>query len=309
MKKGKTTLVVLAAGMGTRYGGLKQLEEVGPSGETILDYSVFDAVEGGFGRILFIVRSEIEEEFRVRVGGRFEERTEVAYAIQGSDGLPHGIQIPENRKKLWGTGHALLSVANLVAGPFGVINADDFYGKSSYCILHDFLLAKDSRREGEFEEEYGMVGFRLRNTLSSHGSVARGVCQRSENGFLERIEELKEIRSTDSGIANTETGKERRFSGLEIVSLNMWGFTPSIFVHLRNGFGKFLDSRRNDREAEYYLPECVGNVVDGGRAKVRILETTESWKGITYREDRVQVVEHIRKLFENGVYPRRLWDG
>ncbi|AWT59266.1 MAG: hypothetical protein DF168_00447 [Candidatus Moanabacter tarae] len=309
MKKGKIALVVLAAGLGTRYRGLKQLEAVGPSGETILDYSVFDAMEGGFGRIVFILRREIEQEFRLRVGSRLEKKIEVTYAIQELDGFTQGFQISENRKRPWGTGHALLSVSNLVGEPFGVINADDFYGQSSFRILHDFLLAKNSRIKNEFDKKYGLVGFRLKNTLSLHGPVSRGICQCNDKGILEKIQELKRIKSTENGILNTEVKKGRRLSGLEIVSLNMWGFAPSIFLHLRDGFEKFLDSRGGERDAEYYLPECVGNAIEAGKAKVRILETSESWRGITYREDRVQVVEHIRELTEGGVYPKRLWDG
>ncbi len=309
MKQDETTLVVLAAGMGTRYGGLKQLEGVGPAGETILDYSVFDAVEGGFKSIVFIVRSEIEEEFRERIGSRFEGRIEVSCAIQEADGFPDSFQIPDGRKKPWGTGHAVLSVAALVDGPFAVINADDFYGRSSFRILHDFLALLDSEPGCENLEEYAMVGFSLKNTLSSHGSVARGVCQQDNRGYLEKIEELKGIESTDEGIVNTEAGKGRKFSGFETVSLNMWGFTPSIFGHLRSGFEEFLNLRGMDSEAEYYLPECVGRAVDKGIAKVKILETSETWMGITYRDDRNQVREHLQELVARGVYSKRLWDG
>ncbi len=294
------TLLVLAAGMGSRYGGLKQLDPVGPSGETLMDYSIFDARRAGFDKLVFVIRRDIERPFREVIGRRFEDRLEVEYVFQELSQVPAGFEAPAGRKKPWGTGHALLAGAGAVREPFALINADDFYGAGSFRVLAEHL------RSGT--PDYAMVGFILRNTLSAHGTVARGVCRLDAARFLESVVELTRI-ETDGRRAkySDPSGKVRPLTGDETVSLNIWGFMPSIFAQVNGEFRAFLEQHGRDEKAEFYIPTAVNRLVAGGQARVKVLQTQDSWFGITYREDRETVVEGLRRLIERGDYPWKLW--
>jgi dTDP-glucose pyrophosphorylase len=293
------TLVVLAAGIGSRYGGLKQMDPVGPSGEFIIDYSIHDAVLAGFDRIVFIIRRDIEHDFRSTIGARAEERVQTDYVFQELDILPHGYVVPSDRKKPWGTGHAVMVCENAVKGPFCVINADDFYGRESYQVLAHYLgdTSGDDRK-------YAMVGFILRNTLSDHGSVARGVCQANANGNLESVLECTKIEKTANGASCDTAGIQ--LSGNEIVSMNMWGFKPSIFGYLRQEFGNFLKTAIGNPKAEFFIPDVVNKLMKKGNVTVKVLETKSTWFGITYPQDKKTVVENVRKLVKSGIYPADL---
>jgi hypothetical protein len=300
------TLVVMAAGMGSRYGGLKQIEPVGPGGEAVLDYSVFDARRAGFGKVVFVIRREIEETFRAAFGRRFESRLEVRYAFQELDRLPAGFRAPAGRQKPWGTGHALLCACEVVAGPCAVINADDFYGAESYEVLGRFL--SDGPAAGG-PETYGMVGYRLGNTLSEHGAVARGVCRTDAESFLASVEELTAIEKLPRGAQHREPdGRLRPLTGDEVVSVNFWGFTPSIGAHLQRLFTGFLEQNQGNPKAEFYIPTAVNCLINEGAIRVKVLPTRSPWFGVTYREDRRVVIENIRALIEAGAYPERLWE-
>src|SRR4030095_1153251 len=275
----KPTLLVLAAGIGSRYGGLKQIDPVGPGGETILDYSVFDAMRAGFGRLVFVIRRDIERPFKETLGRRFEERIPVDYVFQELDKLPPGFSVPPSRKRPWGTAHAVLMGAEAIQGPFGVINADDFYGRRSYEVLAGHLLSDTT--------DSAMVGFVWEHTLSENGSVARGVCQTTPDGFLKSVVELTKIERDTTGVKHTDgTGISHRLTGKEIVSLNMWGFCPSFFDSLRNAFEDFLSQSGQDERAEFFIPTVVNDLVKTGRLGLRVLPTPDSWFGVTYREDR-----------------------
>ena len=294
------TLLVLAAGMGSRYGGLKQLDPVGPNDETIMDYSIFDAHRAGFEKIVFVIRKEIEEAFKRQIGSRFERRIAVDYAFQEVGKLIPGFVIPEGRTKPWGTTHAILMAANTIHEPFAVINADDFYGAGSFQILAQHLQTGTS--------DYAMVGFVLRNTLSEFGTVARGVCHVTENGYLRDITELKSIEREGPRITNIDAeGQETVLNGGEIVSMNMWGFTPQIFGQLYEQFQRFLKRYGNDLKAECYIPSTVNTLIQAGLARVKVLRSGDAWFGVTYREDHPRVVQSILRLVEGGAYPRKLW--
>jgi len=294
------TLLVLAAGMGSRYGGLKQLDPVGPNDETIMDYSIFDAQHAGFGKVVFVIRKEIEETFKEKIGLRYEKRIPVEYVFQEMGKLIPGFSLPEGRTKPWGTTHAVLMAANVIHEPFGVINADDFYGASSYQLLARHLQSGTT--------DYAMVGFVLRNTLSEFGAVARGVCHVTDDGYLKDIEELKSIERDASRIQSIDAeGKETVLSGGELVSMNMWGFTPQIFPQLYEQFQRFLKRYGNDPKAECYLPSSVNTLIQTEQARVKVLRSGDAWFGATYREDHPRVVESVGRLIEQGTYPRRLW--
>ena len=297
------TLLVLAAGMGSRYGGLKQIDPVGPGGETLLDYSVYDAVRAGFDRVVFIVRGDMESDFREVAGRRIERRVAVEYCRQELKMVPGWFSIPPERRKPWGTGHAVLAARNAIGGNFAAVNADDFYGAGSYRKLAGHLQqAADSLRG-----DYGMVGFRLRETLSDHGTVARGVC-RGCQGLLEQVVELTRIARTGDGAVHTDPqGRAHNLSGDELVSMNMWGFTPSIFDHLEPAFARFLRERGGEDGAEFMIPTLVNDLVAAGQAKVRVLRSADAWFGVTYREDRGRVTSQIRDLVRRGSYPTPLW--
>ncbi len=298
-------LTVLAAGIGSRYGGLKQLDPVGPSGEVILDYSVYDAMRAGFTRVVFVIRHEFETAFRDGILSRYPDRVPVTLAYQALDMLPAGFALPKDRRKPWGTSHAVLCARDAIGdAPFAVINADDFYGAGAYQLLKEFLL--DPSNDGR---TYALVGYRLRNTLSEHGAVARGVCRVDAAGNLIESEELTAIELLPDGrIQNRNPdGTVRVLSGDEPVSMNFWGFFPSIFEPLEAEFTRFLHKHGHDPKAEYYLPPAITAIIRSGRARCRVLPTSEQWFGVTYREDKPRVVESIRKLVAAGVYPERLW--
>jgi dTDP-glucose pyrophosphorylase len=296
----KPTLLILAAGMGSRYGGLKQIDPVGPAGETIMDYSIYDALRAGFGKLVFVIRHDFEKAFEETVGARFEKRVAVEYVYQELDKLPPGFSVPAGRTKPWGTTHAILMAADVIKEPFAAINADDFYGRQAYQVLAQHLTSGTP--------DYAMVGFILRNTLSEFGSVARGVSRVDGNNYLTSIVEMLKIEPDGSGAKNTGAdGTITKLTGDEAVSMNFWGFTPAVFGQLRTQFTTFLKKSGQEEKSECYIPATVGELVNGGQAKVKVLRTNDSWFGVTYREDRPRVVESIRKLIAHGDYPEKLW--
>jgi hypothetical protein len=296
----KPTLLVLAAGMGSRYGGLKQIDPVGPAGETIIDYSIYDALRAGFGKLVFVIRKDIEQQFREIVGARFEKHAPVEYVFQELDKLPAPYTLPAGRTKPWGTTHAILMADGVINENFAAINADDFYGQEAYKVLAQHLTAGTP--------DYAMVGFILKNTLSAHGSVARGVSRVDANDYLTNIVEMMKIEPDGSGAKNTEAdGKITKLTGDEAVSMNFWGFTPALFAQLKVEFEKFLKKAGGEQKSECYIPATVGDLVTSGRAKCKVLRSSDSWFGVTYREDRPQVVESIRQLVAQGKYPAKLW--
>jgi dTDP-glucose pyrophosphorylase len=293
-------LVVLAAGIGSRYGGLKQVDPVGPSGETLMDYSIYDALRAGFGRLVFVIRRDIETAFRQTIGARFEERVAVDYVFQELDKLPAGFVPPPDRLKPWGTGHAILMAQEAIRQPFGVVNADDFYGRHSFELLARHLQSASP--------DYAMVGFVLSNTLSEFGFVARGVCRTSPEDFLEEVVELTRVEREGGAVKYTDpAGTVHPLTGAETVSLNIWGFSPTIFTHLRRELVLFLEAQRHDQKAEFFIPTVVNTLVNQGRQRLKVLRTPDSWFGITYREDRPRVMENIRRLIGQGDYPDKLW--
>jgi dTDP-glucose pyrophosphorylase len=296
----RPTLLVLAAGLSSRYGGLKQIVPVGPNGEAILDYSVYDAVRAGFGKLVFVIRKEIEQVFRDAVGSRFEAHIEVDYVFQELNKLPSAYRVPSGRTKPWGTMHAVLMAEGVVREPFAVINADDFYGAGGYRVLAQHLVSGTS--------DYAMVGFILRNTLSEFGTVSRGLCQIDSSNYLRSIVELSSIERDDGHARNMEPdGKVTTLTGDELVSMNMWGFMPAIFGQLRELFREFLERSGSEMESEAYLPTAVNQLIATGQARVKALFTHDSWCGVTYREDHTHVVNFIHSLVEAGRYPERLW--
>src|SRR6185437_4226493 len=295
----KKTLLILAAGMGSRYGGLKQMDSVGPGGETIIDYSVYDAIRAGFNRLVFVIRHDIEKDFREIVGSRFEGKIAVDYVFQELDCLPSGFALPANRKKPWGTGHAIYMAAKTIHEPFAVINADDFYGADSFQSLAAELQPDNP--------DYAMTGFVLRNTLSEFGGVARGIC-RTADGFLQQVTEVSGIEKRGQGAAyKNGTQEMHTLTGDEIVSMNMLGFNPTIFDSLGAELTTFLALNGQDVKAEFYIPSAVNTVIGGGKKRVKVCQTRSSWLGVTYREDRPFVAEGIRGLVRRGDYPERLW--
>jgi NDP-sugar pyrophosphorylase family protein len=297
----KPALLILAAGLGSRYGSLKQIEPVGPHGEAIIDYSVYDAIKAGFGRVVFVIKKEIEADFRESLLPRFESRIETGYVFQELDMLPPGYSLPEGRVKPWGTAHAIMAAENSVSSPFAAINADDFYGYEAFAEMYRFLTTEVS------ETDYSMVGYKLRNTLSEHGTVSRGVCDIDDNNFLRSVSELTRIRKENSHIVYHEDDSTRFLPEDSIVSMNMWGFSPAVFIHIRKRFSAFLDGNLNDPRAEYFIPMLVDQLIRAGEARVKVLECEASWFGITYREDRESVRKNIMDKIEKGEYPSELW--
>jgi dTDP-glucose pyrophosphorylase len=301
------TLLVLAAGMGSRYGGLKQLDAVGPAGETLLDYSVFDALRAGFNRVVFVIRRDFEGEFRRRVGASYERLIEVGYVFQDLHTLPAGFSPAPSRVKPWGTGHAIWCAREEVDAPFLAINADDFYGSAAYQTAAGFFQQADGPEE---PARFAMVGYRLGQTLSENGRVSRGVCAADVAGYLETVQEFTGIESTSDGAIQTAPdGQVTRFSGQEIVSMNFWGLTPEVFPLLERGLRGFLLARGAEEAAEYYIPSAITGMIEQGTATVTVLRSESQWFGVTYREDKATAVAAIERLVSEGVYPANLWSG
>ncbi|MCL1920759.1 MAG: NTP transferase domain-containing protein [Kiritimatiellaeota bacterium] len=301
----RPTLVVLAAGMGSRYGGLKQVDPVGPSGETIMDYSVFDAARAGFGRVVFVIRRDFEDAFRERVGAKYAGLLEVGYAFQSLDDLPVGYRVPDGRAKPWGTAHAVFAARHAADTPFAAINADDFYGQDTFRSLAAFLgRAQDSGVRPRF----ALVGYRLGRTLSENGTVARGVCKVTAGGLLESVVELTRLVRVGDGVENREDpAAPLRLTGAERVSLNTWGFTPRLFGMLEERFPAWLDATAGNLAAEWYIPFVIDELIRERRIDVEVLPTESSWFGVTYREDKPAVIDAIQALVETGEYPRNLF--
>jgi len=290
------TLLVLAAGMGSRYGGLKQLDPVGPGGETLLDYSVHDALRAGFDRVVFLIRRDIEKEFRAMIGARYEGKIAIGYAFQQLDDLPPDFKPPATRTKPWGTAHAVWCARDTITAPFAAINADDFYGADSFRQLGQFLASVDPAAH---PATFAMAGYRLDKTLSEHGTVARGICEVGGEGLLRGVEELTDLaRRPDGAIA----ASDRTFAPDTPVSMNFWGFTPQVFPLLENVLRAFLTQHAASEKTECYIPSAVADMVAAGSATVRVLPTDADWFGVTYREDRPRVVESIAKLMAAGSY-------
>ncbi len=296
------TLLVLAAGMGSRYGGNKQLDQVGPSGETIIDYSIYDAKRAGFGKVVFVIRRDIEEQFKETFVKRLKNVIEIDYVFQELGNLPEGFHVPEGRQKPWGTSHAILVTEPKIHEPFGVINADDYYGVDSFKVLYDFLTRDKD------DANFCIVGYRLGNTLSDHGHVNRGICKVSDDGFLVNIVETRGIEKRPDGIFAPDTeGKINQYTGDEIVSMNLFGFKPSCYKYLNMEFGNFLRERISDPKAELDIPTSLDKFVKKGEITIQILRSNSRWFGVTYREDKPFVVEGIRKMVDAGVYPEKLF--
>ncbi len=302
----KTTLVIMAAGIGSRYGGgIKQLAAVGPNGEIIMDYSIHDAIEAGFDKIVFIIRHDIEEAFREAIGDRIEGicaglGVELGYAFQELDALPEGVTLPEGRTKPWGTGQAVLACKDQLDGPFAVINADDYYGKQAFVLLHDFLQNYTPEKPGDL----CMAGFVLKNTLSDNGAVTRGICRMNEEGFLTGVDETSGIEKT----ANGAQAGGKVIDAESLVSMNMWGLTPEFADMLEKGFVEFFGGiAGNEMKAEYLLPIFIDSLLKQGKVNVKVLPTQDRWFGVTYQEDKPVVVESFAKLIEAGVYQKDLF--
>jgi hypothetical protein len=308
--KQSPTLLVLAAGMGSRFGGLKQIEGVGPSGETILDYSIHDAMRAGFDRVVFVIRRDIEVTFREAVGSRFEGRIDVDYVFQELDALPEGYAVPEGREKPWGTGHAVLVAKDAVHAPFAIINADDYYGAQSFEILGQFLSDPANTAVGPSRQSGAMVGFRLDQTLSAHGTVSRGVCAIGADGMLQGIEEHTGIaKKGDAAEGLDEQGATKPIDLSTIVSMNMWGLGPDIFKCFENDFSAFLDSEHDPLKGEFYLPSVINRLLETNEGQFRVLETPDQWIGVTHREDTAAVRERFAHFVKSRLYSSRTRSG
>ena len=304
----KPVLVVMAAGMGSRYGGLKQIDPVDKEGHIIMDFSIFDAVKAGFEKVVFIIKKENEQDFRAAIGDRLSEKIKVSYVFQELTNLPAGYVVPEGRVKPWGTGHAIMSCMGEIDGPFVVINADDFYGSHAFQVAYDYLTTHQDE-EGIYR--YMMVGYRLENTLTDNGHVARGVCEMDAQGYLADIHERTHIEKRGNGAAYTEDeGKTWiPISGDATVSMNMWGFSESILGELQSRFSAFLEEnlKKNPLKCEYFLPFVVDELLKEGRATVAVEKSQDKWFGVTYKEDKPMVMAAIQNLKDQGVYPAHLW--
>ncbi|MBQ8593145.1 MAG: nucleotidyltransferase [Bacteroidaceae bacterium] len=302
----KPTLFVLAAGMGSRYGGLKQLDGLGPNGETIMDYSIFDAIRGGFGKIVFVIRKDFEQDFREKIISKYENHIPVELVFQAIDNLPEGFTCPEGRVKPWGTNHAVLMGKDVIKEPFAVINADDFYSRDAFAVIGNWL---SNLPEGA-ENQYCMVGFRVGNTLSENGSVARGICEKDEQGNLTTVVERTEIMRVDGPICyKDEQGEWVAVEDNTPVSMNMWGFTPDYFKYSEDYFVEFLSDPKNmeNLKAEFFIPLMVNKLITENTATVKVLDTTSKWFGVTYAADRQGVVDKIQALIDAGEYPQKLF--
>ena len=305
----KPVLVVMTAGMGSRYGGLKQIDPIDKEGHIIMDFSIYDAVRAGFEKVVFIIKRENEQAFKEAIGSRLEKHVKVAYVFQELSNLPEGYQVPEGRVKPWGTGHAVLSCIGEVDGPFAVINADDYYGSHAFQMAYDFLTG-NQEEDGVYR--YMMVGYRLENTLTDNGHVARGVCVTDEEGHLVKINERTHIEKRDGGAAYTEDD-EKTWTTLpegSTVSMNMWGFSESILKELRERFSAFLDENlaKNPLKCEYFLPFVVDELLHEKKATVKVLKSEDKWYGVTYKEDKPVVMAAVQRMKDEGLYPQSVWE-
>lgn len=303
----KPVLVIMAAGMGSRYGGLKQIDPVDREGHIIMDFSIYDAKRAGFEKVVFIIKKENEADFREAVGERIEKEMEVAYVFQELSNIPEGFEIPEGRVKPWGTAHAVLSAIDEIDGPFAVINADDYYGRHAFQTIYDYLTT----HEDDDKYRYTMVGYRLKNTVTDNGHVARGVCGLNENNELVNVTERTRIEKRNGGIEYSEDDGATwtAIDGDTLVSMNMWGFTHSILEEIRDGFPAFLEKglKENPLKCEYFLPFVVDELIREDRAEVKVLTSRDRWYGVTYKEDKPTVVQAVRDMKERGLYPEKLW--
>lgn len=305
----KPVLIIMAAGMGSRYGGLKQIDPVDEYGNLIIDFSIYDAIQAGFEKIIFVIKQEIEADFKQVIGNRISKRVNVEYVYQELDKLPAGYSVPEGRKKPWGTAHAVLCCKDVVMSPFAVINSDDYYGPEAYRMLYDYLVDDSIEKD-----RFGMVlvGYTLRNTLTENGYVSRGICKVSDDDTLLSINELTHIEKVgDDAKYTLDDGKSfQPLSGGSVASMNIWGFKRRFLDELEVLFPKFLDRtyEQNPLKGEYYLPVAVDEVIKGANAKVKVLHTADKWYGVTYADDKPTVVAGIRKLKDDGVYPEKLWE-
>lgn len=304
----KPVLIIMAAGMGSRYGGLKQIDPVDQDGHIIMDFSIYDAVKAGFGKVIFIIKKENEKDFRETIGDRMAQRIEVEYVFQDINNLPEGFAVPEGREKPWGTAHAVLSCLSSVDGPFAVINADDYYGQQAFQMIYDYLAS----HEDTDKYQYTMVGYLLENTLTENGHVARGVCETNAEGKLTEITERVRIEKREAGPAYTEDDGATwtPLSGDTVVSMNMWGFTNSMLPEIRDRFAAFLSENlsKNPLKCEYFLPFVVDELIREDKAEVTVLKSRDRWYGVTYREDKPVVVKAIQALKDKGLYPQKLWE-
>jgi len=302
----KPTLLVLAAGMGSRYGGLKQMDPMGPAGETVLDYSVFDAIRAGFERVIFIIREEFASDFKEKITSKFADKIEVDFVFQDLHDLPDGFTAPANRIKPWGTSHAIWAARKVLNTPFAVINADDFYGADSFVQIANYF--ENAAQSDSKVDHYCMVGYNLENTLSAHGSVNRGICATTD-GFLNDVEEHTEIAKEDDQQCRglNLAGDKVDITATATASMNFWGFTPNLMNHLNEHFIAFLKERGGELKSECYIPTVVDSLIKAGKADCKILETSSSWFGVTYPEDKPLVVKSIQQLINDGVYPPHLW--
>ena len=289
------SLLVMAAGMGSRYGGLKQLDAVGPSGETIIDYSVYDAIQAGFNKVVFIIRKDFEDEFKSQITDKYTGKIQVEFAFQDLHDLPDGFTCPEGRNKPWGTGHAILAASDLIHEPFVAINGDDFYGRESFKVVADYYLSG--------ADDFSMVAFQLDKTLSTFGGVTRGLCTVKE-GKLDTVIETGELQRTEQGVTSDRNIK---LDGSEPVSMNVWGFTPVLFKYLKDMFVEFLNDEGNELKSEYLIPSVVNDLIKSGREDVHVLRSASSWFGVTYKDDRPFVMGEIQKLIDRGTYPKQLF--
>lgn len=299
----KPTLFILAAGMGSRYGGLKQLDGLGPSGETIMDYSVYDALRAGFGKIVFVIRHDFEQEFRDKIISKYENHVPVEVVFQDLDNLPEGFKPAEGRTKPWGTGHAVLMGKDVIKEPFAVINADDYYGADSFKVLADFLRGIEGKKN-----QYGMVGFKIENTISENGGVSRGHCKVDENGYLTGVTECHGIERKDGKLIQVNAqGETVPFPEGASVSMNMWGFTPDYFKHSEKAFVDFLKEHGTELKSEFYIPTVVNDLIADGTITLKVEPTHSKWFGVTFAADRDATVAQFKKLTDEGVYPTPLF--
>ena len=297
----KPTLVILAAGMGSRYGGLKQLDEVGPNGEAIIDYSLFDAIRAGFGKVVFVIRTDFDQAFRERFESKLKGRIEVEYVYQSLDKIPVGVTVNPDREKPWGTAHATLMAETAVQEPMAVINADDFYGRLAYQVMADFLTSSTD------ENEYSMVGYNVANTLSEYGTVSRGVCNTDKDGYLTTVVERTKIKGEDDGIFFYEGDSRFPLEENTPVSMNFWGMKPNAFAYLNEGFKDFLIKSGMELKSEYFIPLLINDNIVKGRIRTKVLQCNSPWFGVTYKEDKPMVQERINELIASGAYPAKLW--